>query len=251
MEAKLKILVVDDNLAFSTNLADILELKGYEVVSVYDGFKALESVKEDGFNLVLMDIKMPVMNGVATFKKIKEITPQIPVVLMTGFSVEDLIKVALKEGAYGVLNKPIKMEKLFSIIENACPNGALIMVVDDDQELCASVKDFLSENGYRVRTVQDGKSAVQMATENNFDIILLDMKLPILNGLETYLAISDFRPDLAMIVITGYLREIGDFAQQAVEKGAYVCLEKPLDMDHLLNTIQKIIKLKSGGTIGK
>jgi CheY-like chemotaxis protein len=65
--------------------------------TAYDGFKALESVKQSGFDLVLIDIKMPVMNGVETFKKMKEIAPGTPVIMMSAYAVEDLIKEALQE----------------------------------------------------------------------------------------------------------------------------------------------------------
>lgn len=242
MKTNTRVLVVDDNIAFCENVADILGFKGYEVVSVQDVFKALEAVKENGFDLVLMDIKMPVMNGFKTFKKIKEISPKTPVIMMTAYTAEDIIRKSLCEGAFGILQKPIDFEKLFQIIESSLPNGALIMVVDDDPELCANFVDVLGKKGYKVRTTEDGRKALQMARENNFDIILLDMKLPILNGLETYMAIRDIRPDTVVIIITGYLGEMGDLAQLALEKGAYVCLEKPFDMDRLLELLREIKK---------
>ena len=132
MSEKLSILVVDDNKEFCQNMTDILELKGYEVVSAYDGFKALETVKHNGFGLVLMDIKMPVMDGVQTFKKVKEIAPDTSVIMVTAFAVEDLIKAALREGAFGALQKPVDFDKLLQLIERATPNGELILVVDDD-----------------------------------------------------------------------------------------------------------------------
>jgi DNA-binding NtrC family response regulator len=196
-----------------------------------------------------MDIKMPVMNGVEAFKKLKEIAPETPVIMMTAYAVEELIQEALREGAFGAFHKPIDFEKLVSSIERALPGGALIMVVDDNRELRANLRDVLTEKGYRVNLAQDGQVAVQMARENNPDVVLLDMKMPAMNGLETYLAIQDIRPDLVVIVITGYLGELGDLAQQAVEKGAYVCLEKPLDMDRLLELLHRLVELRSGGLL--
>ena len=70
MSEKPRILVVDDNEEFCQNVADILELKDYTVIAAHDGFQAFELVKQNGFDLVLMDVKMPVMDGVETFKKI-------------------------------------------------------------------------------------------------------------------------------------------------------------------------------------
>ena len=251
MKTNSRILVVDDNTAFCENIADILELHGYEVVAVGDGVKALEEVQADGFDLVLMDIKMPVMNGLEVFKKIKEIIPRLPVILMTAYAVEDLIEEALQGGIFGVLYKPFDPERLFSIIESALPDGALIMVVDDNLELCGTLCDVLDEHEYRVKVAHDGQRAVQMGQEEKFDVILLDMKLPILNGLETHLAIRKIRPDVVTILITGYFNSMEDLVQQAMQEGAYACLEKPLDMERLLNLLRQVEGVKSRGATGR
>ncbi len=104
MPEKTRVLVVDDNEEFCRNVDDILQLKDYEVVTANDGFKALELVKQNDFAVVLMDVKMPVMDGVETYKKVKEMAPGIPVIMVTAFSVEELIRDALREGAYGFMS---------------------------------------------------------------------------------------------------------------------------------------------------
>jgi two-component system response regulator HydG len=251
MFQKLRILVVDDNEEFCQNVADILELKNYEVVSAYDGFKALELVKRDGFALVLMDIKMPVMDGVETFKKVKEIAPDTPVIMVTAYAVEELIKEALRQGAFGSLQKPLDFDQLLELIALATDEGALILVADDDENLCATLKDTLSNKGYRVSVAYGGNTAVEQARKNNFDILLIDMKLPVLNGLETYLAIREFRPDAVAIIITGYKQEMSELVQQALQKCAYTCLEKPIDMDELISLLERIEEQKGKGTLKK
>jgi len=240
MSEELKILVVDDEKEFCKNVRDILEMKGYRVALAHDGFRALELVKQNSFDLVLMDVKMPVMDGVETFKKIKEFAPDTPVIMMTAYAVEDLLREALREGAFGTLKKPLDFDKLFALIEKAIPNGALILVVDDDEHLCANMKDLLHDKGYRACVAYDGNMAIEKAWENAFDIIILDMNLPSLNGLETYLAIRDIRPNVVVIVITGYPQEMGNLAQQAVQKNAFACLEKPIDMDDLVSLLGQI-----------
>ncbi len=251
MSEKSSVLVVDDNKIFCRNINDILELKGYEVVTAHDGFKALELVKQNGFELVLMDIKMPVMDGVETFKRIKKIAPDIPVIMVTAFAVEELIRDALREGAFGALKKPLNFDKLFELIARATAKGALILVVDDDHNLCANVKDILSAKGYRVGIAYDGNTALDKARENNFDIMLIDMKLPPLNGLETYLSIRDFRPNVVVIIITGYPQEMVKLTQQALRENAYACLEKPLNMNELAMLLEQIKEHKIRGTLKK
>lgn len=245
MAEKLKILVVDDEKEFCRNVKDILEMENYEVVTAYDGLKGLELIKQSNFDLVLMDVKMPVMNGVETFKKMKEIVPDTPVIMVTAYAVENLLQEALQEGAFGTLKKPLDFDKLFELIESAIPDGAMILVVDDDENLCANMKNVLDNIGYRVSVAYNGNTAIEKAQENDFDIIILDMKLPSLNGLEVYLAIRKIRPNVVVIIITGYPKEMGDLAQEAVQKGAYICLEKPIDMDDLLSMLEQVKERKS------
>jgi two-component system response regulator HydG len=251
MSEKFKILAVDDNEEFCQNVTDILGLRSYEVVSAYNGFKALELVRQDNFALVLMDVKMPVVDGVEIFKKLKEIAPDIPVIMVSAYTVEDLIIEALREGAFGFLKKPLDFEKLFGLIEYATGKGVMILVADDDKALCANLKDALSDKGYRVSIAYDGETAVQASRENNFDIMLIDMKMPVLNGLETYLVIRDIRPDVVAIIITGYRQEVGDLVQHALQESVYTCLEKPIDMENLLSLLKQIKEQKDKGTLKK
>ncbi len=248
---KSRILVVDDNEEFCRNMTDILELKDYEVVTAYDGFKALELVKQNGFDLVLMDVRMPVMDGVETFKKVKKIAPDTPVIMVTAFAVEDLIREALREGAFGSLKKPLDFDEIFELIKQATPNGELILIVDDDENLCANMQDVLSDKGYRVNVAYDNNTAIEKAKKENFDVMLIDMKLPALNGLETYLAIRDFRPNVVVIIITGYPQKMAKLAQQALQENAYACLEKPIDMGELVSLLEQIKEQKAMGILKK
>jgi len=251
MSPKSRILVVDDNEEFCQNVVDILGLNDYEVVSAYDGFRALELVKQNGFDLVLMDVRMPAMDGVETYKKIKEIAPAAPVIMVTAFAVQDLIREALREGAYCALRKPLDFDRLLQLIKQGTGKGAMILVADDDESLCANMQEVLSDKGYRVSVAYDGNAAVDMAEKNNFDIMLLDMKLPVLNGLETYLAIRQFRPTVVAVVITGYRQETGELVQRALQESVYTCLEKPIDMDRLASLLEQIKEEKAKGILKK
>lgn len=116
MNKKLKILIVDDEPGMRETLSDILADKGYEVEAADDGFKAIELIKKKFYDLAFMDIKMPGINGVETLKQVKRISPETMVAMMTAYSVEDLIKKALQEGAYGIFHKPLDMDKVISVV---------------------------------------------------------------------------------------------------------------------------------------
>lgn len=252
MPDQLKVLVVDDNEEFCRNMTDILELRDYAVETAGDGFRALELVEADGFDLVLMDVRMPGMDGVATFRRLKEVSPGTPVIMVTAFAVEELLRDALREGAYGALKKPLDFDELFDIMARATAGGgAMILVVDDDRDLCANMKDVLADKGYRVIIAFDGEAAVRLARENSFEFVLLDLKLPSLNGLETYLAIHDIRPDVVTIIVSGYLGELRQMARQAQDRNVYTCLEKPVDIDGLVSLLEQIRRQKESGTFRK
>lgn len=239
MVTKGKILVVDDNIDFCENIIDILESDGYEAEGVHDGFKALEVVGNNDFDLVLMDIRMPSMDGVETFIKLKEISPKIPVIMITAFTENGRIREALRYGACGAFEKPIDIERLKCSMKKARPNGAKIMIVDDDEKSSANMIDVLVENKYRGLAVHDGKSAIQLAREIKFDIILLDTKLPDMNSLEVYNTIHDIRPEAVIIIITENKEEMGVVVEESLQGNAYAYFEKPLDMDLLLNVINE------------
>jgi len=123
---KVKVLAVDDNEEFCHNLKDILEMKEYTVEIAYDGLSALELVRNKSFDLVLMDVKMPAMNGVETFKRLKNIAPDTPVIMMTAYAVEELIREALREGAFGSIRKPLDFTALFDLMERASGSGVIL-----------------------------------------------------------------------------------------------------------------------------
>jgi DNA-binding NtrC family response regulator len=116
---KTNILVVDDLKSMRLTLGGILEDEGYDVVLAENGYQAIEAAKQTSFDLIFMDIKMPGINGVQTFREIKKINPQAAVIMMTAYSVEDLVREALEEGAYAVVYKPFDVENILSIIDSA------------------------------------------------------------------------------------------------------------------------------------
>ena len=246
MAHKSKVLVVDDNEALCNMIKDILEMEEYAVSTALDGFKALELAAQERFDVVLMDIKMPVMNGVETFKKFKAVAPDTPVIMVTAYAVEEMIRDALREGAFAAMYKPLDFDQLLKTIDTAITGGGMILVVDDEEELCETFQELLGRKGYSVSIAHDGETAIEMVRTNSFDVIMLDMKLPTLNGLETYLAIREVRPHVTVILITGYPSEMGEMAKMAVEKNAYICLEKPLDMETFLPLLREIMD-EAGG----
>jgi DNA-binding NtrC family response regulator len=237
-----RILIVDDDPSTLRTTAMILERKGYGVDTAENGLEAVNMVAERDYDVVLMDIKMPKMNGVEAHRRIKAIRPETTVVMITAYAVETLIQQALDDGAYGILYKPLDIDKMIAIIEEARANreSALIMVVDDDPKTCKTMRKILAGRGYRVLTALTGEDAIAIAEENDCDIIFVDMKLPTINGLETYLAIRESNPETVAIMMTAYRHEMDELIDLAMKKNASACFYKPLDMDALLAYVEKV-----------
>ncbi len=250
MREKTSILIVDDNLSLCRTMSLVLERKGYAVTNAKDGPEAIKRVKKSPFDMIFLDIKMPLMDGVETYKRIKKVRPEVVVVMMTAYAVEDLVQDALKEGAYGIIYKPLDIEKVVGLIEEAkkARQGAFILVVDDNPGTCTTLKNILSKRNYEVGVAYTGEKAIAMTQEEAYGIILIDMKLPTINGLETYLAIRKVNPKAIAIMMTAYPIEVSDLVEQALNNNAYTCLYKPLDMEKLLRLVDEIRqrKLKTG-----
>lgn len=117
MGEKAKILIVDDDANMCETLSDILEEKGYRVVVAQDGPKAIEEVEGQRFDLALIDIVMPGMNGVEALRDIKAVDPQITTMIMTGHSaLEGSVSEALEAGVDGVLYKPLDIDVIVEMI---------------------------------------------------------------------------------------------------------------------------------------
>ena len=118
----LKVLIVDDNDQMSSLLADILELFDYQTQQARDGEEALQCLKQDNFNLVITDLKMPRMSGTELLKIIKKAYPQLPVVVISGLTPGNTQNIIISEQADGYLHKPFTVEQIEKILLALVPH---------------------------------------------------------------------------------------------------------------------------------
>ena len=233
-----KIMVVDDDQGMRITLEGIIEEEGYDVVGAADGYQAIELARETPFALIFMDIKMPGMNGVDTYREIKKIRPETIVVMMTGFSVEELVKEALSEGAYAVIYKPFDMHQIIDIMQ-AMLKTNFVLVVDDRAADRETLRAVLEDSGYTVSEAQDGKQALAKVAEKHYGVILMDIRLPGMDGFATLEEIQKIDPLVKVIFISGYTLE--DQTLEALIGGAYTVVTKPMDPDDMLDLMKSVV----------
>jgi DNA-binding NtrC family response regulator len=114
-----KILLVDDEVVFTTNMSKLLTNRGYRVTAVNGGDSAIQALEKDNFDVVVLDLKMPGMDGLTTLKEIKKLGLFTETLILTGHGSIDSALEAIKLGAYDYLTKPCEIDELVNKIERA------------------------------------------------------------------------------------------------------------------------------------
>lgn len=114
---KTRVLVVDDEKIIRDFFNWLLSLQGIEVVLAENGYRAVELSRADKFDLFFIDCRLPGINGLETFRQIRQINPSAAAVMMTGYAVEDILKQAQNEGAYGFIRKPFDIEEIKGLVD--------------------------------------------------------------------------------------------------------------------------------------
>ena len=232
-----RILIVDDEKNLRRTLADILRDEGYEVNTAATGEEALELCSKDDWDIVLLDVRMPGIDGVETFRRIRRHREGVRVILMSAYSVEGLKQAALDDGAIAFLDKPLDLEKVVGLIGEV--KNTAILVVADDRHTANLLGAKLKGSGYRVTVTNSPHDALELVEQIRFDLIFLDVNLPAMNGLELYLAIKKITPSTVAIMIAGMEEEFERLAREAVLRNAYTIVRKPLDIDHILGLLRE------------
>ncbi|MBU2599375.1 response regulator [bacterium] len=234
-----KILIVDDEKDLAGILGIILKQEGYQVTPVLDGYQALEEIKKTPYDLILMDIRLPGINGVETFIQIKEINPEVRVIMMTGFAMEDLIEEALAKGAYACIHKPFDPVKLIELIQKILSQDKkVVLIANGDNKTRKEVEVSLSEKGYRIYFAQGKDEMLAKLKANHYDCILLNLSLPGINGLAILRKVKQVSPDAVVIIMTDY--DLPEMVRKAKKLSTYACIKKPINIDELIKLLQEI-----------
>jgi two-component system nitrogen regulation response regulator NtrX len=120
------ILIIDDEKAIRKTLSEILSYEGYKIDEAGDGEEGLKKVKEKEYDVILCDIKMPKIDGIEFLEKAKEISPDIPIIMISGHGTIETAVEAVKKGAYDYISKPPDLNRLLITIRNAMDKTTLV-----------------------------------------------------------------------------------------------------------------------------
>jgi len=242
-----KVLVVDDEPEIAMLLQIYLEKEGYNVIKAFSGEEAVIVAQQEKPDIIILDIMMDKMDGFEVLQELKDKsdTADIPVIILS--IVSDEYK-GMKLGAVDYLTKPINVKKLTKTIRDALKHmGASkkILVVDDDKHLVRLAKEILTDKGYNVITAYNGLEGIIAAKKEHPDLILLDIKMPELNGYNVIQKLKKAKETskIPIIVMTAY-----EFDKTKTETLSLVedQISKPFSIDVVASKVKEIIE---GGSI--
>ena len=114
-----------------------------------------------------------------------------------------------------------------------------IMIVDDDENFRGTLQSVLEEEGLDVILAEDGFQAIWMVSQNQIDLVLLDVFMPGINGIEALSKIKEIHPDCTVVMMTGYALE--GFIQNALLEGAKACWKKPVSIQQILKIVDEMV----------
>jgi len=258
-EVKIKLLMVDDEEEFLVSSSRALSRRGFDVDVALNGVTALELIDKQKFDVVVLDVKMPDIDGIEVYRQIREKLPDMPVVLLTGHSsIDDAFQTA-KDGIADYLTKPIDIDKLAEVIHQAISTAELrikeknmiskspefdevikVMLIDDETDFLESMKKVLQRRKMEIVTAENGPDALSVLKENLVDVAVVDIKMQGMDGLEVLKRIKHNFPSIEVILLTGY--PTVETAMEGIKLGANEYLKKPPDVDELAATIRKLYR---------
>jgi CheY-like chemotaxis protein len=264
----MRVLIADDEPEIREMLGEFLNLRGFETLEAANGLEALLQVKRHIPDAVLLDLRMPRLGGIDALKRIHAFNAAIKVIVITAEADSQLHEQALERGAHAVLPKPVDLSAMLTALKGDPPATApgdpvaaapapgpdhavstrsapCVLVVDDVPEVRELLCDFLALRQYRVATAEDGASAVRLVAETAPAVILLDIDMPGLNGVDALPTLKALAPDTAVIMVSGTTQL--ETAKRALAAGAFDYVTKPVDFKRLLESVETAVATASLG----
>lgn len=247
---RIQVLLVDDEEEFLASAARGLSRRGFEVEVASTGQIALARLADRRFDVIVIDVQMPGMNGLELMREIAAGWPGLPVIVLTGqANLEQSVELcALKIFEY--LTKPCDLQKIAETVRRAADidwhpesvdidpstlSRIRLLIVDDERDFLDGLARTLGRRGMQVMTAENGREALALIASNTFDVALLDVRMPGMDGIDLLEQIRRIAPEIRVLLLTGH--PTLNQAIKGVRAGAYDFLLKPQDIDTLAHKI--------------
>jgi two-component system response regulator HydG len=229
-------LVVDDDTFLVRTLADILKLRGWEVTIAHTGTQAVNAAARESFDVVLMDIRMPEMDGVSAFKAMKKVKPDVRVVLMTAYASDELLNEAHNEGALRVLSKPVDMRALMTLLDAQAAERP-VLLIDDDASFLKTLSDVLKLRGYRAVVASSVDEAARLIETERPAAVLLHMHLAHRSVHDSVRAIRELNPSVSLVLYSGRDDAEDELDKSVPPEWIKAYLKKPFAIEELAGVL--------------
>jgi DNA-binding NtrC family response regulator len=242
----LRVLLIEDDRVTRTELGEILSKEALNVIEACDGNEGRTLFESESPDIVITDLRMPGMSGLEVMEAINNTRPCVPVILTTAYGETDVALQAIRLGALDYIKKPIDLDDFMVALgrakERVKNNRQLeefpsVLIAEDDDVARRSLANVLVKEGLCVLQAENGQQAVDHFKQNKVDIILLDIKMPKMDGLDALRQMRQLNDDFETIILTGYGDEMTAIA--ALRQGAMSFIRKPIDLEEVLALIDK------------
>jgi len=297
--SQIKLLLVDDEVDYVRTMAERLEMRDIGSRVALSGEEALNLVDEEAPDVMVLDLRMPGINGMEVLERIKKEHPHVEVIILTGHGSDAEEKEARRLGAFDYLQKPADSNELqkkitsawrkrlqaiedfvkqskegfetgmaaAALAEGGVPEMAAeileaeeaeaaepgepvetgaaedsastlkVLLVDDEEDFVRTMAERMEMREIGSEVALDGESALSLLEEEPPDVMVLDLKMPGIDGMEVLRRVRERYPDIAVIIMTGHGSD--EEEEEARRLGAFEYLRKPVDFNDLMETVSR------------
>ena len=297
--SKIKVLLVDDEEAYVKTLAERMEMRDVGSRVALSGEEALDMLEHEPPDVMVLDLRMPGIDGMEVLERVKKSHPQIEVIILTGHGSEKEEKEARRLGAFEYLQKPADTSQLLKTVRSAwakslkatveflkesqeefdksmaaaafaeagapeiaretmekssppqheaapktvddetevAPSTLRVLFVDDEEDFVRTMAERMEMRDVGSDVALDGEQALQMLQEEVPDVMVLDLRMPGIDGMEVLRRVKKQYPTMEVIIMTGHGSDRDE--AEARRLGAFDYLRKPVDINDLMEIIRE------------
>ncbi len=239
----LRVLIVDDNRDLADSMADILSDIGHYVKVAYRGETAIALFDSHNFDVCFLDIRLPDVNGFDLFYHFHRQDPDITMIMMTGYRIEQLVEKMLSSDTnIAVFQKLDNPEKQINALSNSSTKN-IILVAENKTNLASQISNSLQNRNIRSHISHSGKEAIDACSKGLFDALILDMGKPIVCALGVYLNIEKHSATMPTVIIAPE-RKLPNDINPLQEINVTGCLFKPFAPEAIISAIDQLSLLR-------